>query len=397
MTLTEHRELRLGDADWDGEPPPRSDPLPPHADVAIVGAGITGATIAARLAADGARVALIDRRPPGRGSTAASTALVMWEMDVPLTRLAERIGMDEAARRWRRVHEAVLRLKARIDADHIDCDAAFRPIVYLDGPLLPDDALIHEGEARRAAGLPSEWLNADTIATRFGVAPRAGLVSGDSFAVDPVRLTFAMLDRARLHGASVTWPCDVAAIDGCTLLTGQGTLTADRIILATGYERPELFLPPAFSLISSFAIATAAGTAPLWREDAMIWEAADPYLYCRTDAEGRIVAGGEDETSGEGPRDRMIGTKAGTIVAKLGSLLGGKDIAVERRWAATFGVSPDGLPAIGRARHRDNLWLASGFGGNGISFAALAAELLAAGFDGSPDPSAACFDPYRFD
>jgi glycine/D-amino acid oxidase-like deaminating enzyme len=193
----------------------------------------------------------------------------------------------------------------------------------------------------------------------------------------------------------MTWPCDVTALDGNALLTDRGKLTADRIILATGYERPELFLPPAFSLISSFAIATAPGTAPLWREDAMIWEAADPYLYCRADAQGRIVAGGEDQVSQEGPRDAMNGAKAGTIAAKLGSLIGA-DIAIDRKWTATFGVSPDGLPAIGRARHHDNLWLASGFGGNGVSFAALAAELLGAEFAGTPDPAAECFDPYRF-
>lgn len=401
MELTEHHELRLGDADWDHDPPPPSVPLPERTDVAIVGAGITGAMIAERLAASGARVALIDRRPPGRGSTAASTALVMWEMDVPLTDLAREIGTEQAARRWRRVHEAVVRLKARIDADRIDCDAAFRPIVYLDGPLLPGDALVREGEARRAAGLPSDWLDAGTVASRFGIAPRAALVSGDSFAVDPLRLTLAMLDRACARGATVTWPCDVTAIEtvdhGIALRTPQGMLIADRVVLATGYERPPLFLPPQFTLLSSFAIATAPGTAPLWRENAMIWEAADPYLYCRTDGDGRVIAGGEDEDfAAEAPRDRLIGTKAGTIAARLGSLLGGKEVAVERRWAATFGASPDGLPAIGRARHHDRLWLASGFGGNGVSFAALAAELLAAEFDGAPDRDAGCFDPYRF-
>lgn len=61
-----------------------------------------------------------------------------------------------------------------------------------------------------------------------------------------------------------------------------------------------------------------------------------------------------------------------------------------------FGTSPDGLPAIGRAANSDRLWLASGFGGNGITFAALAAGLLAAELTGSPDPDLACFNPYRF-
>ena len=72
-------------------------------------------------------------------------------------------------------------------------------------------------------------------------------------------------------------------------------------------------------------------------------------------------------------------------------------IEPRERWAAVFGYSPDGLPAIGRAANSEGLWLAHGFGGNGITFAALAAELLTAELTGSPDPDLTCFDPYRFE
>lgn len=404
MNLTEHHNLHSGDPHWDdGEAPPPSDPLPrTRVDIAIVGAGVMGAMLAERLSADGHTVAMVDRRPPARGSTAASTALVMWEADTPLTQLAETIGMKEAARRWRRVHDTVLRLKSRIDAERIDCGAALRPVVYLEGALLPEQALVHEGSARAAAGLPSLWADAQMIGARFEIAPRAALVSDDGFGVDPVRLTLALLARAKANGATITWPCDVTGIeardDGIALESEYGTLLAERAILAGGYERARLFLPPAFSLLSSYAIATAPGTAPLWREKAMLWEATDPYIYARSDADGRIIAGGEDEAfSDSDQRDRLIGEKAGTIAAKLGAILGGHEIVVDRKWAATFGASPDGLPAIGRARNHDRLWLASGFGGNGVTFAALAAELLAAEFSGTPDPVAAGFDPYRFE
>lgn len=45
-----------------------------------------------------------------RGATAASTALVIWGADVPLTHLARTFGQDEAARRWYRAFEAVRNL-----------------------------------------------------------------------------------------------------------------------------------------------------------------------------------------------------------------------------------------------------------------------------------------------
>ena len=404
MTLTEHHDLRTGDPHWDdGRSPPPGDPLPSgRVDIAIVGAGIMGASIAERLAARGFGVALVDRRPPAHGSTAASTALVMWESDRPLTHLARSIGAEAAAARWRRVHAAVVRLRQRLDVERLGGEAMPRPVVYLEGALLPGAALVEEGEARRAAGLPSDWLAADAIAERFGIAPCSALVSRDGFAVDPVALTLALLARARAAGATISHPVDVISLSAgagsITLDTDAGPLVADQVILASGYERAGLFLPPAFRLLSSYAIATAAGTAPLWREDAMIWQAADPYLYVRTDRDGRVIAGGEDEDfAAAAPRDRRIGAKAGTIAQKLGVLLGGRDIAPQRRWAATFGASPDGLPAIGRARNHDRLWLASGFGGNGISFAALAAELIVVELSGSPDPVAPAFSPYRFE
>ncbi len=76
--------------------------------------------------------------------------------------------------------------------------------------------------------------------------------------------------------------------------------------------------------------------------------------------------------------------------------MGVPEIGFEYAWSATFGNSPDGLPAIGKAAFYKNVWLAAGFGGNGIAFSALAAELLSAAIAGQPDADADCFDPYRF-
>ncbi|WP_309646739.1 FAD-dependent oxidoreductase, partial [Phenylobacterium sp.] len=81
MTLTETLDLRGGRTCWraDDSNPLVSDPLPgAPVDVAIVGAGVMGAMLADRLSAAGRSVALLDRRPPAHGATAASTALVMW-------------------------------------------------------------------------------------------------------------------------------------------------------------------------------------------------------------------------------------------------------------------------------------------------------------------------------
>lgn len=405
MNLTEHRDLRGGRSCWlaSDANTMRADPLPSaKTDIAIIGAGVMGAMLAERLSGEGRRVLLLDRRPPAHGSTAASTALVMWAADVPLTRLGKMIGPAEAARRWRRILAAVAGLAERIDAIGIECGRIDRPELYLAGTLLDEAALEAEGAARRAAGLPSDYLDSAAVAERFDIAPRAALLSAGSYEVDPVRLTLGLLERARASGALACFPFDVARIEqvhGESVLHGADgrRVEAAQMILAPGYERANWFLPAAFSVGSSYAIASPPGQAPLWRENAMIWEASSPYLYARATADGRVIAGGEDEDFDDArQRDALVQSKGGTIRAKLAAMIAVEDVELDCVWAAAFGSSPDGLPAIGRARNHEGLWLASGFGGNGVSFAALGAELIAAELGGSADPDAACFDPYRF-
>ncbi|WP_207081053.1 FAD-binding oxidoreductase [Novosphingobium sp. KA1] len=405
IPLTETRDLRTGTVPWRATDwrAPNSGSIPTApVDVAILGSGIMGSILADRLAASGRSVAICDRRVPGTGSTAASTAQLMWAMDVPLAVLSERLGEKEAARRWLRVFAAVERFGRRLDEAGGDLKQDV-PTLYLEGKLLEGGALAQEAALHRRHGLPSRYLSAPQVAGRFAIAPRAGIVSSGTFAMDPVRTCHALLARAQAREACLVYPIDIASLHpnahGIELASSDGrSFTARDVILATGYERARLFLPEAFSLLSTFAIATPPHAVPLWNERAMIWEASDPYLYVRVGPEGRIIAGGEDvELADADTRDELLAAKAGAISARLAKALGQESIAWDRAWAATFGNSPDGLPAIGAARGMDHLWLASGFGGNGIAFAALAAELLAAAICGTPDDDAECFDPYRFE
>lgn len=404
IPLTEARDLRTGRVPWrDTEwSPPRSGKLPAsHVDVAILGSGIMGSILAERLSRSGRRVAICDRRAPATGSTAASTAQIMWAMDVPLISLASDLGEAEAARRWKRVFAAVERFGVHLEGlePSVKRDA---PTLYLTGDLLDPDGLEAEANLHRKYDLPSDFLPAAAVAERFGIAPRSGIVSTGTYAIDPVRTCHALLSRAQKHGCALTYPVDVVALhrsaQGIELEMADGcSFTASDVILATGYERARLFLPPAFSLLSTYVIATRPGTAPLWKEDAMIWEASDPYLYVRSCGTGRIIAGGEDvEISQAEARDDLLQRKAGRIAARLAATLGRDKIDWDCAWTATFGSSPDGLPAIGPAQSMEHVWIAAGFGGNGIAFAALAAELLEASLDGSSDRDAECFDPYRF-
>lgn len=403
FALTETRDLRSGDAAWTQHPDfaREADALPEKADIVVIGAGIMGATLGERLSAEGRDILFLDRHPPATSSTAASTAQVMWGMDMPLTMLAARIGEEAAAARWRDVYQAVRDFSGRIDDLAIDCAKADVPTLYLDGNKLDAAGLEAEATLQQRHNLPVRFETSKAVAARFGIAPRPATISDGGFEVDPVRLALGLLDKARDRGARLCFPQDVLALaadaDGVTLTLRDGTIRARHVVLASGYERPLFYLPPAFSLLSTFVMATPPGAAQA-SDKSMIWEAADPYLYVRTTADGRIVAGGEDiEQQRAIVRDGQIAEKSGIILAKLSALLERDDLVIDKSWAATFGTSPDTLPALGPAKSGEGrLWLSYGFGGNGIAFAALAAKLLPPAIAGETVPALGRYDPYRF-
>ena len=90
-----------------------------HADVVVVGTGISGALVSDALISAGYSVLALDRRKPMSGSTPASTSLLQFELDTPLIELSRKIGKSDAARAWWRSAQAVRALQERIDDLHI--------------------------------------------------------------------------------------------------------------------------------------------------------------------------------------------------------------------------------------------------------------------------------------
>ena len=106
MSATRQRNLRSGHSIWQRRALLRFPEKRPaknlRCDVLIIGAGISGALAAEQLTDAGLTVVILDRRGAVRGSTLASTALLQYEIDTPLSKLAKRIGRARAERIWRR-------------------------------------------------------------------------------------------------------------------------------------------------------------------------------------------------------------------------------------------------------------------------------------------------------
>ena len=161
--VSAHRDLRTGTPVWEayGTPVVATHRLKRDVkcDVLVVGAGVTGALTGELLAADGHKVVIVDRRGPFRGSTSANTALILYEIDVPLSQLARKIGEHQATRAWRRSFLALHSLAARTRFLGIRCNLADRRSIYLAGNVLNPAGLRRELKLRAAAGFHSSYLN----------------------------------------------------------------------------------------------------------------------------------------------------------------------------------------------------------------------------------------------
>jgi len=375
-SATVHRQLRAGTPVWlaRGRRPAvhhAKNPGSIEPDVIVVGAGISGALITDALVTAGKSVAVFDRRGPLQGSTSASTALLQFEIDTPLSELGRKIGRERAARAWWRSADGVEHLRARILDLGLDCDFEERCSIYLPGDLLDMAGLKHEAALRRAAGLRSAMIGRKELKTLTGIARAGAILSYGTAEVNPVKLTAGLWRAATARGVKIYAPA----------------IRAGAVIFATGYELAKFIKPTGYKIASTWAYATRIQKENLWPSRCLIWEAADPYLYARTDAAGRIIVGGEDEEfADEETRNRLLPEKIVTIARKLARLMTKVDPTPAHAWCGSFGQSPTGLPLIGAIPRHANCYAVLGFGGNGITFSAIATQVLQRQLCGLPDP-----------
>jgi glycine/D-amino acid oxidase-like deaminating enzyme len=114
----------------------------------------------------------------------------------------------------------------------------------------------------------------------------------------------------------------------------------------------------------------------------------------RTTPDGRVICGGGDqEFSDDERRDALIGRKTAMLRRKLHRLFPKLDTTVAFAWAGAFGETTTGLPIIGSVPGMPHCWTSLGYGGNGTTYAAIAADVIVGAITGRPDVDA---DLYRF-
>lgn len=397
-------DLRGGTPPWNSG---RVQPTRPtvsedfRCEILVVGGGVTGALTAQHLTSQGHEVCIIDRQRPGFGSTAASTSMLMWEIDKSLSDLTRLYGFERAANVYRRSFAAMSGLTELVNTLRLPCALRHRRSLYLAAETINARDLKAEHDLRARAGLPGDYLDHLTLLEQFGLYREAAIHSIGSADADPLLLCQTLMAAALAHGAQI-YDASAENFDSSGLavvveLDSGHVIEAKHVVLATGYVMPDFVTSSVHKISSSWAIATPPQSRDrLWRDGALIWEASENYSYARTTTDDRIIMGGEDDDQVIDPeaRDQLMPVKAEALLHRLNGLWSHAEPVAEYVWSGTFGTTTDGLPLIGGVPGHPRIHAAYGYGGNGITYGYLASRLIAASIAGQKQP---WFDEFAID
>jgi glycine/D-amino acid oxidase-like deaminating enzyme/nitrite reductase/ring-hydroxylating ferredoxin subunit len=365
------------------------------ADVAVVGAGIAGLSIAYELARAGRSVVVVDRGPIGGGMTARTTGHLASEIDDYCHVLIEERGLDAARQVCRAQIEAVDRIEAIVREEEIDCD-----FTRLDGYLFlapgtdPAD-LEKEYEAARRLGLEVFWADRAPIP---GVRTGRCLRFPNQGRFHPLKYLDGLVRALRGRGARLyadTVVNDVAEEEDGTVVarTAQSaSVRARACAVATNSPFNEVEVHYKQAPYRTYAIAGRVPRGSV--EDALFWDTLDPYHYVRLqpadDASDWLISGGEDHKTAEADDMEARFMRLEEWTRAHFPPLG----AVERRWSGQVLEPVDHTALIGRGTGQ-NVFVATGDSGQGLTNGVAAGRIIGALIEGRELPYAEAHDPQR--
>lgn len=352
-------------------------------DVAVVGAGISAALTAWRLRSTGLSIAVFDRRHAGLGSTAASTAFLQYEIDTPLIDLCRLVGGQDAVRAYRLCREAIYDIAGICKSLKPRFDFHLRPSTQHASFKKDTDKLLQEYRLRKKFGFDVEWMERADLAKLFGLQAPAAIFSEDGGEVDAYLLTHALLKDVVKCGHRVFNNTAIGNIEygkhGITLYTHDNkVIKAKKLVIACGYESLKYIPKRIAEIYSTYAmVSEPLPEKYFWHRSSLVWETATPYLYFRAAGDSRILVGGRDD-----PYHRphippsVIRRKTEQLTLAFLKKMPHIPLKPDFSWEGAFAVTKDGLPYIGTVPEKPNTYFALGFGGNGITFSAVAAGII---------------------
>jgi glycine/D-amino acid oxidase-like deaminating enzyme/nitrite reductase/ring-hydroxylating ferredoxin subunit len=383
---------------WELDAPQRTfTPLAGEAaaDVCIVGAGIAGMTSAYLLARAGRSVVVLERDAVGAGETGQTTAHLSSALD-DFYQVLERVHGPDGARLAFESHQAAIETIGRIVAEEgIECGYRRVDGYWFLGPGNDRGLLDRELEAARRAGAAVELLER-IPGVAFDSGPALRFRGQGQF--HALRYLSALADGVVRLGGRIHTGNAVTTVEGGERARAAGEgfgVTAGAVLVCTNPPVHDRFSPHAKQApYRTFVIAGRVPAAAV--PEALFWDSLDPYHYVRThpvegDPSRRwVIAGGEDVKQGHADdAEERFARLLEWARPRFGLE------AAELRWSGMVMEPVDYLAFIGRDGSRENVYLATGDSGHGMTHGTIAGVLLTDLVLGRPNPWEPLYEPSR--
>ncbi|MCY2685665.1 FAD-dependent oxidoreductase [Salinimicrobium sp. TH3] len=340
-------------------------------EIAIVGGGITGITAAYLLARSGKKVVLLEAGALGGGTTGDSTGNLYAMVDKRLHHIQSKWDKETASKVAQSRAQAVNLVEELVNRYEIDCSFKRVPWYLFSETEKKDKTIEKEIEAAKDYGLPIEELHELPIPVKVSTAIKvenqaqfnpAAFVRGLAEQIDSANCR--IFENSEVH--------HIEKKEELVLSTSSGTVTAKKIILATHTPKGIYGLQTALYPYREYAIAARlkSGDFP----DGIYWDTeADFHTSMRTYSKGSdnyvLVLGGHHKVGQEDDYSRFF-DKLDENARRYFDVE-----EIEYRWSAQHYKPADGLPYIGESTD-DNIYLATGFSTDGLTYGVLAAMIL---------------------
>lgn len=348
-------------------------------DVCIVGAGIVGLTCAYTLSKQGKSVIVIDQGPVSGGQTARTTAHLTWALDDRYYNLEKFFGEDGARLAAQSHSAAIDYIEKIILEEKIDCDFE-RVDGYLFVP--PEDSkniLDKEFAAIQKTGMDINKVARSPFSSSFDTGISLCFPRQAQFHI--LKYLQGLIKAILKNKGKIFNNTHVKHFeDGspCLVKTESGAkISAQSVIVATCTPiNNRFFIHTKQAPYRTYVIAASVskGSVP----KGLYWDTADPYHYIRIQKHlsdpnlDWLLVGGEDHRTGQ---DQAMEAKYDHIEewARMRLPMMGK---IEYRWSGQVFEPIDSLAFIGRNPGDQNIYIATGDSGNGMTHGTIAGILL---------------------